>query len=90
MISVEKYISADKIFALEFYAKGGRKLIIDFIKECDRFNESKKWSLLYHLYKIFIIFIKNWSLFAWDTSETELNLLKSVLEFFYEFFKNFY
>ncbi|RNA44553.1 hypothetical protein BpHYR1_038574, partial [Brachionus plicatilis] len=80
LISVEKYISADKIFALEFYAKGGRKIIIDFIKECERSNDAKKWSLLYHLHKIFIVFITNWSLFTWDTSETELQLLKSICE----------
>ncbi|CAF0707658.1 unnamed protein product [Brachionus calyciflorus] len=80
LISIEKYVSSDKIFAYEFYAKGGKKLIVDYLKECERSNESKKWNLFYHLYKVLILFIKNWSLFTWESSEIELQLLKLICD----------
>lgn len=41
--SMEKFLSADRLFAFEFYAKGGKKILIDMIKECDRMSETKKW-----------------------------------------------
>ena len=43
LVSLEKYISADKIFAHGFYAERGKTIIVDFIKECDRINDPKKW-----------------------------------------------
>lgn len=46
LVSIEKYIMADRIFALEFYAQGGKKIIIDYIKECDRISDVKKWYIL--------------------------------------------
>ena len=41
--SIEKFIASDRIFAYEFYAKGGKKVLIDYIKECDRSSDAKKW-----------------------------------------------
>ena len=43
LASIEKYIASDRIFAYEVFAKGGKKLLIDFIKECDRTSDLKKW-----------------------------------------------
>lgn len=43
LISIKKYIESDQIFATEFFARGGKKIIIDYIKECDRSSDSKKW-----------------------------------------------
>lgn len=43
LISIKKYIESDQIFATEFFARGGKKIIIDYIKECDRASDSKKW-----------------------------------------------
>jgi hypothetical protein len=34
---------SDKIFASEFYAKGGKKVLIEYIKECDKTSDNKKW-----------------------------------------------
>ena len=80
--SIEKFIASDRIFAYEFYAKGGKKVLIDYIKECDRASDAKKWNLLYHLYKILILLIKNWSLISWDLSEIDLPVIKLVNIFF--------
>ena len=41
--SIEKFIASDRIFAFEFFAKGGKKMLIDYIKECDRTSDNKKW-----------------------------------------------
>ena len=49
--SIEKYIMSDRIFAYEFFAKGGKKILIDYIKECDRSSDNKKW----YTYKIFLL-----------------------------------
>jgi hypothetical protein len=35
-------------------------------------------NLLYHLYKILVILIKNWSLISWDMSEIDLPIIKLV------------
>lgn len=43
LVSIEKYISSDRIFAFEFFAKGGKKILIDYIKECDKASDTKKW-----------------------------------------------
>lgn len=43
LVSIEKYIASDRIFAYEFFAKGGKKIIIDYIKECDKSSDNKKW-----------------------------------------------
>jgi hypothetical protein len=42
-ISVENFIESDRIYAFEFYAKGGKKMIVDLIRECDRMADNKKW-----------------------------------------------
>lgn len=78
LVSVKKYIESDQIFATEFFARGGKKIIIDFIKECDRTTDSKKWNLLFNLYNILIILIKNWSLISWDLSEIDLPIIQLV------------
>ena len=44
--SIEKFIASDRIFAYEFFAKGGKKVLIDYIKECDRTSDAKKWYYL--------------------------------------------
>jgi hypothetical protein len=41
--SMEKFLIADRLFAFEFYAKGGKKILTDMIKECDRLSDTKKW-----------------------------------------------
>lgn len=46
LVSFEKYIASDRIFAYEFFAKGGKKILIDYIKECDKASDTKKWLLL--------------------------------------------
>ena len=43
LISIKKYIESDQIFATEFFARGGKKIVIESIKECDRSSDSKKW-----------------------------------------------
>lgn len=78
--SIEKHVCNDRIFAFEFFAKGGKKVLIDFIKECDRTSDNKKWNLLYHLYKILVILIKNWSLISWDMSEIDLPIIKLICD----------
>lgn len=98
-MSVERYIAADRIFALEFYAKGGKKILIEYIKECDKASDVRKWfglletkkltqflikiyifkrSLLYNLFKIFVLLIKNWALISWDSPEIDLFIIKLV------------
>lgn len=43
LTAIEKYIAADRIFAYEFFAKGGKKILIDYVKECDKASDTKKW-----------------------------------------------
>jgi hypothetical protein len=51
---MEKFLMADRLFAFEFYAKGGKKLLIDLIRECDRLSDTKKWCV--YLFKHFNIY----------------------------------
>src|SRR5690606_8394820 len=66
LASLNKFIAADRIFAYEFFAKGGKKMLIDYIKESERTADPKKWSLLLHLYRILFTLVRNWSLLSWD------------------------
>jgi hypothetical protein len=36
---------------------------------------------LYHLYKILVLLIKNWSLISWDMSEIDLPVIKLVIDY---------
>ena len=51
LTAIEKYIAADRIFAYEFFAKGGKKILIDYVKECDKASDTKKWFKLIDIYK---------------------------------------
>ena len=62
LVTIEKFVSADKIFAHGFYAARGKTIIVDFIKECEKTVDTKKWNLLYHLYKILMLLISKWKL----------------------------
>lgn len=48
LVAIEKFIAADRIFAFEFFAKGGKKILIDYIKDCDKASDAKKWFLYPH------------------------------------------
>lgn len=54
LISIKKYIESDQIFATEFFARGGKKIIIDYIKECDRSSDSKKWWFILFLRSLLV------------------------------------
>ena len=41
--SLSKFIDSDKIFAHEFYAKGGKKILINYIKESEQISDANKW-----------------------------------------------
>ena len=43
LVGIQKYIESDQLFAYELFAKGGKRLIIDYIKECDKISDAKKW-----------------------------------------------
>lgn len=43
LIGIQKYVESDQLFAYELFAKGGKRLIIDYIKESDKISDTKKW-----------------------------------------------
>ena len=93
---VEKHVAADRLFAVEFYARGGKKCLVEHIRECDKSSDAKKWfviitfriifvhrpkkhrfkcanrsnlrNLMFRLYEIMVVFVKNWSIMSWETS----------------------
>ena len=78
LIGIQKYIEADQLFASVLFAKGGKRLMIDYIKECDKLSDVKKWNLLYNLYKVLVLFVQRWSLVSWDRSEIDLLVIQLV------------
>jgi hypothetical protein len=43
---IEKFMESDRIFACEFYAKGGKKVIVDYIRDGNKLSDPRKWFVL--------------------------------------------
>lgn len=80
LISIQKYIESDQLFAFELFAKGGKRLILDYIKEADKISDLKKRNLLFNLYKILMTFIQKWQLISWDRSEIDLPVIQLICD----------
>jgi hypothetical protein len=42
---IEKYIESDRIFANMFFAKGGKRVLVDYIRDGNKLTDTKKWLL---------------------------------------------
>ena len=49
-------------------------------------SDSRKWNLMFNLYKILMLFIQKWLLISWDRSEIDLVVIQIVNEFDMKYF----
>jgi hypothetical protein len=80
LLNIQPYIYADQLFASELFAKRGKRLVIDYIKDCDKLTDPRKWHLILNLYKIIICFIQKWKLTSWDRSEIDLPVIQLIAD----------